>query len=158
MKQKLSQHRRVLSFKRAGVPFGVDVEHVREIRKFDTLRPLALAIRPMVGFVSLGQQIIPVFDPHAFGSTTRRASTLPITTIICQTEDSAPFALLADEVHNQTEVREDQFVSCASAGVGWLEGEIELAPGKKLILLAGDAIGSAVVHSNAAPKSELQHA
>ena len=126
---------RALTFKRCGVPFGVDVRHVREIRKFENLRPLALAIHPMIGLVSLGERIIPVFDPHAFGSPTRRPWEGTLTTIICEA-DGTEIALLADEVQNQTEVRAEQLIRGAGANAAWLQGEVTLAPGRQMLLLA----------------------
>lgn len=135
MKTKDRTHFRVLMFKRCGIPFGVDVLHVREIRKFEYLRPLALAIHPMIGLVTLGDRIIPVFDPHAFGSAIRQPAERMLTTIICG-EAGAEIALVADEVQNQTEVRAEQLTPHNGANSGWLQGEVALASGRPLLLLA----------------------
>lgn len=139
MKTKDRTHFRVLMFKRCGIPFGADVVHVREIRKFEYLRPLALAIHPMIGLVALDDRIIPVFDPHAFGSAIRQPAERMLTTIICG-EAGAEVALVADEVQNQTEVRAEQLMPHSGANSGWLRGEVALAPGRQLLLLAANQL------------------
>jgi chemotaxis signal transduction protein len=153
MKTKDRSHFRVLMFKRCGIPFGVDVVHVREIRKFESLRPLALAIHPMIGLVTLGDRIIPVFDPHAFGSAVRQPAGRTLTTIICG-EEGAEVALVADEVQNQTEVRAEQLIPHNGANSGWLQGEVAIAPGRRMLLLAVNQL----TRLAAVTESELQPA
>ena len=139
MKPQPTKNFRALTFKRCGIPFGVAVSSVQEIRKFESYRPLALGVHPLVGLVSFGERIIPVFDPHAFGSATRQPVGQNLTTIICNT-DGAEVALLCDEVLNQSEFRPENVQRRAGAASAWLHGEVELAPGRKMLLLDVDSL------------------
>jgi chemotaxis signal transduction protein len=147
----------ILTFRRCGVPFAVEVDDVREIRKFDHLRPLALAIQPLVGVVSQGARIIPVFDPHAFGATARRGSPGALTTIVCS-RSGTELALLADEVQNQAVASGDQFRRRTGDGAEWLQGEIQVSPGHKLLLLALDHLARLAAVGENEPDFEPQPA
>lgn len=126
---------RALTFYRCGIPFGVSVENVSEIRKFDELRPLALAIHPLVGVVTLGDRIIPVFDPHAFGSTQSQPVKPPVTTILCD-HGGLEVALLCDDVANQVEMRMEELSRRTGSQADWLHGQVKTATGRKFLLLA----------------------
>lgn len=149
---------RALTFRRGGVPFGVNVENVREIRKFDELRPLALAIHPMVGLVALGDRIIPVFDPHAFGSAKRQPVGTPVTTILCD-YDGLEVALVCDDVASQVEVRPNELTRRTGTEADWLQGEVKTAAGRKFLLLAVSRIALLLTAAAVAePEADLEAA
>ena len=150
-----AQKIRALTFQRCGIPFGVDVAQVREIRIFEDLRPLALAIHPLIGLVLYGDQILPVLDPHAFGSAQRRPVGRPLTTIVCEQGDVG-FALVADAIADQVDVGATQIQRRANTDAVWLHGEVEAADKRKFLLLAANEIAHRLNGARAVEEGALQ--
>jgi chemotaxis signal transduction protein len=143
---------RALTFRRCGLPFGIDVANVREIRGFDYFRPLALGIHPLVGLVSLDERILPVFDPHAFGSGRRLPVRHPLITVICVHRDFE-FGIVADEIVDQIELGSNITIRRPSGSASWLHGEVQNGAGRKLLLLAATQIARLSARSTIAEAS-----
>jgi purine-binding chemotaxis protein CheW len=80
-----------------GLLFGLDVERVQEVIRYQPLTPVPLAAPRIAGLINLRGQIVPAIDLRLqLGMTPRPAGLLP-TNVVVRAPDG-PLSLLVDEV------------------------------------------------------------
>jgi purine-binding chemotaxis protein CheW len=77
--------------------FGVEIERVQEIIRFQDLTRIPLSPPLVAGLINLRGQIVPAIDLRSCLSMSRRARDQEATNVIIQTADGA-VSLLADEI------------------------------------------------------------
>ena len=90
--------------------FGVEVEKVQEVIRFQEITPVPLASPVVQGLINLRGQITTAIDlRRCLELSTKSASHPPINVVIC-TEDG-PMNFLVDTIGDVVEVTEDTFES-----------------------------------------------
>jgi purine-binding chemotaxis protein CheW len=88
--------------------FGIEVEKVQEVIRYQDITPVALASRLISGLINLRGQIVTTLDlRRRLGLCDRHAGKLPMNVVV-KTDDGT-VSLLVDEIANVQEVQEDLF-------------------------------------------------
>lgn len=88
--------------------FGIEVERVQEIIRYQEMTRIPLAPKDVAGLINLRGQIVPAIDlRRCLGMSERRGEVLP-TNVVIRTDDGA-VSLLVDEIGDVLDVRQDAF-------------------------------------------------
>jgi purine-binding chemotaxis protein CheW len=95
------------TFTMDGALFGIEIEHIQEIIRFQEMTRIPLAPGEVAGLMNLRGQIVPAIDLRRCFEMRERADELP-TNIVIQTQDGA-VSLLTDEIGDILELAGDTF-------------------------------------------------
>jgi len=88
--------------------FGVPVQHVQEVIRYQEMTRVPLATEAIRGLINLRGQIVTAIDlRHCLGMRERRAEELPMNVVV-RTSDGA-VSLLVDEIGDVLELAPDTF-------------------------------------------------
>jgi purine-binding chemotaxis protein CheW len=104
----MSDTRQYCTFLMEGALFGIEVERIQEIIRFQEMTRVPLAPRQVAGLMNLRGEIVPAIDlRHCFDMPARAGELLP-TNIVIQTDEGA-VSLLTDEIGDILELADDTF-------------------------------------------------
>lgn len=87
--------------------FGVEVEHVQEVLRFQPMTQVPLAPPIVRGLINLRGQIVIAVDLRRRLGLPERVGELPMNIVV--RADGGPVSLLVDEIGDVVEVNEDDF-------------------------------------------------
>ncbi len=91
-----------------GLFFGVEVEKVQEVIRYQEMTRVPLAPAVIAGLINLRGQIVTAIElRHQLGLSPRNSEQLPMNVVIRR--DDAPVSLLVDEIGDVVEVDEQLF-------------------------------------------------
>jgi purine-binding chemotaxis protein CheW len=106
----MTGQRQVCTFLLEGLLFGIEVELVQEVIRFQPLSTVPLAPPEIAGLINLRGQIVAALDlRRRLGLPARSQATLPANLVV-RTRDG-PLSLLVDEIGEVTEVDQEQIES-----------------------------------------------
>ncbi len=125
----------ILTFARGHHSFAADVSGIREIRRFDRIRPLVLAIPTLAGFVSLRDQVLPVFEPLAFIDQRAPAISAPLTACVCGDQETAQFCLAVDRIEAHVRLDAGWHESAPAGSSEFIVGRRQFSPGQSSLVI-----------------------
>jgi purine-binding chemotaxis protein CheW len=100
--------RQLCTFFLEGLFFGVEVEKVQEVIRYQEMTRVPLAPAVIAGLINLRGQIVTAIDlRHQLGLSARTSEELPMNVVIRR--DDGPISLLVDEIGDVVEVDEQLF-------------------------------------------------
>ena len=99
--------RQVCTFSVLDFFFGVEVEHVQEVLRFQPMTQVPLAPPIVRGLINLRGQIVIAVDLRRRLGLPERVGELPMNIVV--RADGGPVSLLVDEIGDVVEVNEDAF-------------------------------------------------
>ncbi len=100
--------RQLCTFFLQGLFFGVEVEKVQEVIRYQEMTRVPLAPAVIAGLINLRGQIVTAIDlRHQLGLSARTSQELPMNVVIRR--DDGPISLLVDEIGDVVEVDEQWF-------------------------------------------------
>jgi len=100
--------RQLCTFFLEGLFFGVEVEKVQEVIRYQEMTRVPLAPAVIAGLINLRGQIVTAIDlRHQLGLSARKSEELPMNVVIRR--DDGPISLLVDEIGDVVEVDEQLF-------------------------------------------------
>ncbi len=100
--------RQLCTFFLEGLFFGVEVEKVQEVIRYQEMTRVPLAPAVIAGLINLRGQIVTAIDlRHQLGLSARTSEELPMNVVIRR--DDGPISLLVDEIGDVVEVDEQCF-------------------------------------------------
>jgi len=131
------------TFYLGGSMFGLEVERVQEIIRYQDLTSIPLAPREVAGLINLRGEIVPAIDlRRCLSLPGLPAGSLP-TNVVVRTEDGA-VSLLVDEIGDVLDVGEDAYEALPDNLRGtmreFVRGVYKLERGLLLVLSAETAI------------------
>lgn len=140
--------------------FGIEIERVQEIIRYQEMTQIPLAPREVAGLINLRGEIVPAIDLRAcLGLPSRADGELP-TNVVIRTEDGA-VSLLVDQIGDVVDVGEDAYETppehVRAAVRELLRGVYKLNDGLLLVLATEAAIVAAtsgVSRHNSDPANE----
>ena len=100
--------RQLCTFFLEGLFFGVEVEKVQEVIRYQEMTRVPLAPAVIAGLINLRSQIVTAIDlRHQLGLSARTSEELPMNVVIRR--DDGPISLLVDEIGDVVEVDEQWF-------------------------------------------------
>jgi len=106
----MSRRRQLCTFFLQDLLFGVEVERVQEVIRYQEMTRIPLAPAVIAGLINLRGQIVTAIDlRRQLELPTRGAGQLPMNVVIRR--DDGPISLLVDEIGDVVEVEEDSFES-----------------------------------------------
>jgi purine-binding chemotaxis protein CheW len=103
-----TEQQQFCTFTLAGGLFGIEVERVQEIIRYQPLTPIPLAPREVAGLINLRGEIVPAIDLRLCVGAAARASDEMPTNVVVRTEDGA-VSLFVDEIGDVLYVDEDAY-------------------------------------------------
>jgi purine-binding chemotaxis protein CheW len=104
----MSDSKRLCTFSLAGFHFGLEVEEVQEVLRFQEMTRVPLAAREVEGLINLRGQIVTAIDlRRRLGMPPLPADQLPMNVVV-RTDDGA-VSLLVDQIGDVVEVDDDAF-------------------------------------------------
>ncbi|HTV65682.1 MAG TPA: chemotaxis protein CheW [Bryocella sp.] len=104
----MNGRRQLCTFVLADLYFGVEVEQVREVIRYQEMTRIPLAPEVIAGLINLRGQIVTAIDlRRQLELEARPAGQLPMNVIIRR--DDGPVSLLVDEIGEVLEVEEESF-------------------------------------------------
>jgi purine-binding chemotaxis protein CheW len=91
-----------------GALFGLEIEHIQEIIRYQEMTRIPLAPREVAGLMNLRGQIVPAIDLRRCFAMPEQASELMPTNIVIQTADGA-VSLLTDDIGDILALSEETF-------------------------------------------------
>jgi purine-binding chemotaxis protein CheW len=100
--------RQLCTFFIHGLLFGVEVEKVQEVIRYQEMTRIPLSPPAIAGLINLRGQIVTAIDlRHQLALPRRNAGELPMNVVIRR--DDGPISLLVDEIGDVVEVEEQSF-------------------------------------------------
>jgi purine-binding chemotaxis protein CheW len=100
--------RQLCTFFLEGLFFGVEVDKVQEVIRYQEMTRVPLAPAVIAGLINLRGQIVTAIDlRHQLGLSARTSDELPMNVVIRR--DDGPISLLVDEIGDVVEVDEQLF-------------------------------------------------
>lgn len=123
--------------------FGIDVQHVQEVLRYQQMTHVPLASRVVEGLINLRGQIVTAIDMRRRLSMEERpAGSLPMNVVL--TASHGAISLLVDEIGDVLEVSDEDFEATPEtldAALGELVRGVYKLPDRLLLVLdAGQAI------------------
>jgi purine-binding chemotaxis protein CheW len=104
----MNQRRQLCTFFLQDLFFGVEVEKVQEVIRYQEMTRIPLAPEVIAGLINLRGQIVTAIDlRRQLALAARKAGQLPMNVVIRR--DDGPISLLVDEIGDVVEVDEDSF-------------------------------------------------
>jgi purine-binding chemotaxis protein CheW len=104
----MNMERQLCTFFLEGLFFGVEVEKVQEVIRYQEMTRVPLAPAVIAGLINLRGQIVTAIDlRHQLGLSARKNEELPMNVVIRR--DDGPISLLVDEIGDVVEVDEQLF-------------------------------------------------
>ncbi len=104
----MSSQQQLCTFYLDGLFFGVEVQKVQEVIRYQEMTQIPLASRVVQGLINLRGQIVTAIDlRRRFELNERPADRLPMNVVI--RTDDGPVSLLVDEIGDVLEVDADNF-------------------------------------------------
>jgi purine-binding chemotaxis protein CheW len=104
----MNRRRQLCTFFLQNLFFGVEVEKVQEVIRYQEMTRIPLAPEVIAGLINLRGQIVTAIDlRRQLELTPRQASQLPMNVVIRR--DDGPISLLVDEIGDVVEVEEESF-------------------------------------------------
>ena len=105
----MSSTKQYCSFHVADLCFGVDVQVVQEVIRYQEMTRVPLAPREVSGLINLRGQIVTALDlRRRLGLPDRAPGKLPMNVVV-RTPDSTAFSLLVDEIGDVLQLTPDTF-------------------------------------------------
>jgi purine-binding chemotaxis protein CheW len=104
----MNMERQLCTFFLEGLFFGVEVEKVQEVIRYQEMTRVPLSPAVIAGLINLRGQIVTAIDlRHQLGFSARKSEELPMNVVIRR--DDGPISLLVDEIGDVVEVDEQSF-------------------------------------------------
>lgn len=104
----MSEKQQLCTFYLDGLFFGVEVQKVQEVIRYQEMTPIPLASHVVQGLINLRGQIVTAVDlRRRLELKERQADKLPMNVVI--RTDDGPVSLLVDEIGDVVEVEADAF-------------------------------------------------
>jgi purine-binding chemotaxis protein CheW len=104
----MNKRRQLCTFFLQDLYFGVEVEKVQEVIRYQEMTRIPLAPEVIAGLINLRGQIVTAVDlRRQLELADRQAGQLPMNVVIRR--DDGPISLLVDEIGDVVEVEEDSF-------------------------------------------------
>ncbi len=104
----MNMERQLCTFFLEGLFFGVEVEKVQEVIRYQEMTRVPLSPAVIAGLINLRGQIVTAIDlRHQLGLSARTSEALPMNVVIRR--DDGPISLLVDEIGDVVEVDEQLF-------------------------------------------------
>ncbi|MGB8886982.1 MAG: chemotaxis protein CheW [Candidatus Korobacteraceae bacterium] len=104
----MNRERQLCTFFLEGLFFGVEVEKVQEVIRYQEMTRVPLSPAVIAGLINLRGQIVTAIDlRHQLGLSARKIEALPMNVVIRR--DDGPISLLVDEIGDVVEVDEQLF-------------------------------------------------
>jgi purine-binding chemotaxis protein CheW len=84
--------------------FGVDVNEVQEVIRFQRVTPVPLADHALSGLINLRGHVVPALDLRRKLGLSDRPQGQPLMNIVVRTVDDGPVSLLVDEILDVVDV------------------------------------------------------
>lgn len=106
----MNQHTQLCTFYVEQLMFGVEVEQVQEVIRYQEMTRIPLAPDVIAGLINLRGQIVTAVDLRRhLGLPPRPAAQLPMNVVVRR--DDGPVSLLVDEIGDVVEVEEQAYES-----------------------------------------------
>ncbi len=125
----------ILTFARGNYSFAADVSGIREIRRFDRIRPVVLGIPTLAGFVCLRDQVLPVFEPLAFLDQRPPDQTAPLTACVCGNYEVAQFCLMVDRIEAHVRLDAGWHEPAPAGSSEFIIGRRQFSPGQSSLVI-----------------------
>jgi purine-binding chemotaxis protein CheW len=104
----MNMARQLCTFYLDGLFFGVEVERVQEVIRYQAMTRVPLSPPVIAGLINLRGQIVTAIDlRHQLGLSVRNGGELPMNVVVRR--DDGPISLLVDEIGDVVEVDEQLF-------------------------------------------------
>lgn len=104
----MNRRRQLCTFFLQDLYFGVEVEKVQEVIRYQEMTRIPLAPEVIAGLINLRGQIVTAIDlRRQLELTARPAGQLPMNVVVRR--DDGPISLLVDEIGDVVEVEEESF-------------------------------------------------
>jgi len=146
----MSQPRQLCTFFLEDLFFGVEVEKVQEVIRYQEMTRIPLAPEVIAGLINLRGQIVTAIDlRRQLQLPARTGEQLPMNVVIRR--EDGPISLLVDEIGDVVEVEEDSFENppdtLESRRRDFLRGIYKLKEDLLLLLDTEKAVSVAGVHA-----------
>lgn len=125
----------ILTFARGNYSFAADVSGIREIRRFDRIRPVVLGVPALAGFVSLRDQVLPVFEPLAFLDQRPPERAVALTACVCGDHETAQFCLLVDRIEAHVRLDAGWHEAAPTGSSEFIVGRRQFSPGQSSLVI-----------------------
>ncbi len=146
----MNRHRQLCTFYLQDLFFGVEVEKVQEVIRYQEMTRIPLSPEVIAGLINLRGQIVTAVDlRRQLELPARQAEQRPMNVVIRR--EDGPISLLVDEIGDVVEVEEDSFESppetLEARRREFLRGVYKLKDRLLLLLDTEKAISVAAVHA-----------
>ena len=129
--------------------FGVDVQHIQEVIKYQELTPVPLANRTVRGLINLRGEIVTAIDLRRRLTLEPNADIEPMNVVVCQDDEVVSF--LVDEIGDVIEVYDKDFEKVPETINGKIKSLIDgvyKLEGRLLLVLDTDKVTALDEHVN----------
>ena len=129
--------------------FGVDVQHIQEVIKYQELTPVPLANRTVRGLINLRGEIVTAIDLRRRLNLEPNAGIEPMNVVVCQDDEVVSF--LVDEIGDVIEVYDKDFEKVPETINGKIKSLIDgvyKLEGRLLLVLDTDKVTALDEHVN----------